>query len=228
MTKTFKPRLHVLPPAQQRLWAELGSVTSRFVLYGGTALALHVGHRASVDFDFFAHEDIDASTVYRSTPFLKTSTIIQQAPNTLTCLVERDGPVKVSFFGLPHLTMLRDPHQAVDTGLQVASLLDLAATKAVAVQNRLESKDYIDIDALITAGVDLPHALAAAKRAFGDAFAPTATIKALTYFAEGDLRTLPEALKQRLVDAVAAVDPLRLPSVKRTAGRKAQDRGDSR
>lgn len=228
MTKIFAPYLHVLPPAQQRLWVELSAVPTPFVLYGGTALALHLGHRVSVDFDFFAHQDIDPGAIYRNTPFLKGSTIIQQAPNTLTCLAERDGPVKVSFFGLPHLTMLRDPHLAADNGLKVASLLDLAATKAVAVQNRLEAKDYIDIDALIAAGVDLSHALAAAKRAFGDAYAPTATLKALTYFAEGNLRALPDALKRRLVDAVTAVDPLRLPSLKRTAGRKTQERGGNR
>jgi hypothetical protein len=228
MQKSLAVRLDVLPAAQQRLWHELGSVPDGFVLYGGTALALQLGHRMSVDFDFFAHHDIDPSAAYRQTPFLRGAVIIQQAPNTLTCVVERDGPVKVSFFGLSHLTMLRDPHVAKDNGLRIASLLDLAATKAVAVQNRLEAKDYIDIDTLLSAGVDLPHTLAAAKRAFGEAFAPIATLKALTYFAEGDLQHLPKAVKQRLVDAATAVDLQRLPSIKRTAERKAHVRASSK
>jgi hypothetical protein len=227
MPKPLAPCLDVLPPAQQRLWPELQGVSDAFVLYGGTALALQLGHRESVDFDFFAHQDIDPSTVYRQTPFLKGAAIIQSAPNTLTCLVERDGPVKVSFFGLSHLTLLRDPHTANDNALRIASLLDLAATKAVAVQNRLEAKDYIDIDALLSAGVDLPHALGAAKRAFGNAFAPTATLKALTYFAEGNLRTLPNPVKQRLIEAVMSVDPLRLPTVRRAAERRPNKRSST-
>ena len=46
----------------------------------------------------------------------------------------------------------RPPHVAKDNGLQVASLLDLAGTKASVVQLRSEAKDYVDIDALITLG----------------------------------------------------------------------------
>jgi hypothetical protein len=51
---TFEPRLDVLPPSQVALWPDLRAVRESFVLYGGTALALRLGHRASVDFDFFS------------------------------------------------------------------------------------------------------------------------------------------------------------------------------
>lgn len=55
MTHTFTPRLDVLPPAQQALWPRLRAAAGLgFVLYGGTAIALRLGHRASVDFDFFS------------------------------------------------------------------------------------------------------------------------------------------------------------------------------
>jgi hypothetical protein len=50
----FYPSLDVLTAAQLRLWSELSAVPEDFVLYGGTALALHLGHRTSVDFDFFS------------------------------------------------------------------------------------------------------------------------------------------------------------------------------
>ena len=66
MAKIFRPRLDILPPAQRRLWDELGSVPEHFVLYGGTALALHLGHRQSEDFDFFADRDIDPDLLYRT------------------------------------------------------------------------------------------------------------------------------------------------------------------
>ena len=50
----FYPRLDALGPAQRHLWSRLASTPSSFVLYGDTALALRLGHRASVDFDFFS------------------------------------------------------------------------------------------------------------------------------------------------------------------------------
>jgi hypothetical protein len=53
--KPFAPRLEILPPAQRKLWNELSETPREFVLYGGTALALHLGHRHSVDFDFFGN-----------------------------------------------------------------------------------------------------------------------------------------------------------------------------
>lgn len=219
MATRFHPRLDILPPAQRRLWDELGAVPAPLVLYGGTALALHFGHRRSEDFDFFADRDIDPGDIYRATPFLRDAQIIQQAPNTLTCLVDRGGPVRLSFFGLAHLARLCPPHVAEDTGLKIAALLDLAATKAAVVQQRAQAKDYIDIDALITQGrIALATQLAAARAAYGAQFAPTPTLKALTFFADGDLPALPEDLKHRLAAAAAAVDPLRLPSVEREAG----------
>ena len=57
---TFRPRLDVLPAAQRRLWPALADVPEPFVLYGGTALALRLAHRTSVDFDFFAADALDA------------------------------------------------------------------------------------------------------------------------------------------------------------------------
>jgi hypothetical protein len=40
----FEPKLSILPPPQRRLWDELAALPAHFVLYGGTALALHFGH----------------------------------------------------------------------------------------------------------------------------------------------------------------------------------------
>jgi hypothetical protein len=47
----FSPHLEILPAPQRALWNELSEVSREFVLYGGTALALHLAHRKSVDFD---------------------------------------------------------------------------------------------------------------------------------------------------------------------------------
>ncbi|MGH8276469.1 MAG: nucleotidyl transferase AbiEii/AbiGii toxin family protein, partial [Steroidobacteraceae bacterium] len=132
----FVPRLGTLPPAQIRLWPELAALSGDFVLYGGTALALHLGHRHSVDFDFFGSRAFDVQALETMIPFLKGAKIVQREANTLTAIVQRGDPVKVSFFGLPGLPRLRPPHVARDNGLQGASLLDLAGTKASVLQVR--------------------------------------------------------------------------------------------
>lgn len=212
MTNDFTPRLDILPPPQRRLWDELATVPAEFVLYGGTALALHLGHRESVDFDFFGNKPLDPVTLVPTVPFLAGAIVTQREPNTLSCTVDRGGVVKLSFFGVPSLPRLLPPHVASDIGLKVASLLDLAGTKASVVQMRAEAKDYLDIDALLTDGrIDLPTALAAGRAIYGAQFNPQSTLKALSYFEDGNLCRLPQTVKDRLAKAASAVDLDRLP-----------------
>ena len=145
MVKRINPKLDILPAPQRRLWDELHAVPEPFILYGGTAIALHLGHRQSEDFDFFADTDIDVAALYQSIPFLRGARIIQREPNTLDCIVDRDGPVKVSFLGVPNVRRIRAPYVAPDNGLRIADLLDLGGTKANVVQfnrNSFLSRDY--------------------------------------------------------------------------------------
>jgi Nucleotidyl transferase AbiEii toxin, Type IV TA system len=211
----FIPRLDILPPPQRRLWPELAAVPPEFVLYGGTAIALHLGHRQSVDFDFFGNRTFDPRGLISKLPFMADAEITQIEPSTLTGIVDRGGPAKLSFFGVPEIPRLAPPHEASDVGLKVASLIDLAGTKTSVVQVRAEARDYIDIDALLTAGIDLPTALAAGQAIYGRQFNPEITLKALSYFDDGNLRQLPEALKARLAQAARDVDLDRLPELKR-------------
>src|SRR3954454_568186 len=103
------PRLDILPAPQRRLWDELSDIPPAFVLYGGTALALRLGHRASEDFDFFSNRQLYPDDLERQIPFLAGTQRLQSSPNTLVSLVEREGPVKVSFFGGLTLKRVRDP-----------------------------------------------------------------------------------------------------------------------
>ncbi|HVJ52182.1 MAG TPA: nucleotidyl transferase AbiEii/AbiGii toxin family protein [Aliidongia sp.] len=214
MVDTFDPRLDILPAAQRRLWDELGQILPQFVLYGGTAVALHLGHRQSVDFDFFGGEDFEPAALTRTIPFMADAVITQQAPSTLSATLDRGGPVKVSFFGLPSIRPQMPPQIAPGTGLKVASLLDLAGMKAAVVQQRAEAKDYLDIDAILADGrIDLPLALAAASAIYGRQFNPQITLKALSFFADGDLPGLPGAVQQRLAEAARKVDLDSLPAL---------------
>jgi hypothetical protein len=210
----FSPHLEILPAPQRALWNELSEVSAEFVLYGGTALALHLAHRNSLDFDLFGSRALDLVRIEQGISFLKGANIIQRDKNTLSAIVDRGGPVKVSFFGVPNLPRLCAAAVAKDNGLGVASLLDLAGTKASVVQVRAEAKDYIDIDALMTTGnVDLPLALSAALRLYGSTFNPQITLKALSFFDDGDLPRLSEDIKLRLVAAAREVDLDHLPGI---------------
>lgn len=209
----FQPRLEILPAAQLCLWDELASVPSHFTLYGGTAIALHLGHPESVDFDFFSRLAFDPDRLLSGLSFLAGCDVIQRQPGALTARVDRNGPVQVSFFATPHLGFIEPPVLAPDNGLRIARLTDLAGMKADVVQKRAEAKDYIDIDALMSAGITLPQALAAAKALQGPSFNPAITLKALAFFGDGNLAGLPAALKRRLQDAIRTVDLNRLPQM---------------
>jgi hypothetical protein len=209
--------LDILPKPQRRLWDELGAVPPEFVLYGGTAVALHLGHRKSADFDFFGNRPFDPAKLTASIPFMGAATITQREPNTVSGIVDRGGPVMLSFFGVPRrLPRLASPHFAPDNGLQIAPLLDLAGTNVDVVQLRVEAKDYRDIDAILRDGrIDLSTALASAQALYGPQFNPQIALKALSFFDEGNLRRLAKATKDRLAKAAREVDFDCLPTIAR-------------
>ncbi len=94
---TFTPILDVLPDAQRALWPALAGIPEPFVLYGGTALALRLGHRSSVDFDFFSSESLDADALFELS-FVAGAEILQREPETLTVSTtwaDRPHPVKL-------------------------------------------------------------------------------------------------------------------------------------
>ncbi|MDE2943179.1 MAG: nucleotidyl transferase AbiEii/AbiGii toxin family protein [Gemmatimonadota bacterium] len=209
----LQPRLDALPRSQRLLWPELQSTPAGFVLYGGTGLALRLAHRESEDFDFFSSDRLDGESLLAEVPYLEDSEVVQRAENTLTCLVNRDGPVRVSFFGGLALGRVQDPERVTGPGLLVASLLDLAATKVQVVQSRASAKDYLDVDAVIRlGGIDLGQALGAATAVHGDRFNPVLTLKALTFFDDGDLSEVPAEVRDRLAAAVRGVNLEGLPS----------------
>ena len=202
----FTPKLEILPPAQRRLWEELKQTPREFVLYGGTALALRLGHRHSEDFDFFSNCSFAPETLRTRIPYLQSAEMSQFAANTLTAIVDRNGPVKVSFFGGLALNRVHDPDEAEDNKVQIASLLDVAATKLATIQQRAQARDYEDIVAIAIAGVSLAEAIGAATAVYGTTFNGALSLKALTYFADGDLPNLNPTTQTKLRDLAGQVN----------------------
>ena len=218
--ETLAPNFARLPPAQRQLWPELRpSVELGFVLYGGTAISLHLGHRRSVDFDFFhdralAQDEIRAAFAFA---FVRRATTLHESKNTLVVMVPGAGRgsgrggrdnVKVSFFGGMSFGRVGDPLLCDDGVIRVAPLDDLMAHKLKVILQRSEKKDYQDVAAMIRAGGQVDRGLAAARLFFGKAFQPAASLKALTYFKDGDLGRLSGADRSTLIEAAKAVRAL--------------------
>ena len=145
----MKPVFHhffsILSAGQQSIWRELRNIRDDFVLYGGTALALRLGHRRSVDFDLFTGHQLDIKKLVESLPFIRQSTVLQSELNTYTILYNAENSyVKVSFFGDIDFGRVGVPALTLDENLWVASLEDLLATKLKDLTQRVEVKDYFD------------------------------------------------------------------------------------
>ena len=215
---SLAPKLESLPAAQRKLWPELKQVPRHFVLYGGTALSLRLGHRQSVDFDFFSSQAFVPSELLKSLPFLAGAEIVQQSANTLNVTVRRGAEVKLQFLGGLGMGRVLDPDLTNDGVALVASLHDIAATKMKTVWDRVAAKDYLDIHALLLNGVPLAEALSAAQAVYGEQFNPMISLRALGDFSDGDLPTLPAEVKRVLSNAAGRTCVETLPVMSRLPG----------
>ena len=205
---TFTPTLDVLPEAQRALWPALGDLPDSLVLYGGTALALRLGRRSSVDFDFFSSETLDGDVLFEL-PCLAGAEVLQREPDTLTVSTRPAGssqPVKVSFFGGIDTGRVGDPQQTDDGIVLVASLLDLFGMKLKVLLQRVAARDYLDLAAILRAGVPLEDGLGAASALYGHRFPPMEAVKALAYFDEGEAAEVDPAIRRYLVEQAARWD----------------------
>jgi hypothetical protein len=177
----------------------LSVIPRSFVLYGGTALGLRLGHRVSVDFDFFTVSEFSVGELQSRFEFLSGGVATQDKRNKLAVSF-RAGPGKasVSFFGGLDLREVEAPDVASDIGIAVASLLDLLGTKLKVLQQRGSSKDYVDIDALVQHGLTLEQGLGAARAIYGERLDLSLSVRALSFFDDGDVTSLPNEARQRL------------------------------
>jgi hypothetical protein len=185
---SFKPHLDVLPQAQKDVWPTLGWTTaSRFVLYGGTAIALRCGHRASIDFDFFTDQPLNQSRILQELRKSRTAFHVVQDEKASLTVVTEPGDIRLSFFGGLGMGRVGVPTLTEDGVVLVASEIDLLGTKLKVIMQRAESKDYSDIAELLRGGSSLIQGLGAARSLYGSAFAPVECLRALTFFEDGDL-----------------------------------------
>ena len=170
MPQSFEPKTQILPKAQREIWPPLAPAPGlSFVLYGGTAVALYLGHT-----------------------FMRDAQTIQEDENTLVVISPmQSGPVKISFFGGVAIGRVNEPLRTNDAMLLVASLEDLLTTKLKAIMDRAEAKDYRDISAILSAGISLEKALGAFAKMYEKD--PGPPLRAMGFFKDGDLPSLPKS-----------------------------------
>lgn len=159
-------RDEVLTQSARALIPALGSFKD-FYLVGGTALALQVGHRRSVDFDLFSEKPLPEGLLAKVKRTCTPGAVVvtYSSPEQLNVLINN---VKATF--------LFFPYPVIDTlvlyqGLKLASVREIAAMKALAIGKRLSFKDYVGWYFMLKEKrVTLPDVIALAQKKFGGDF----------------------------------------------------------
>ncbi len=189
--KSFTPHLASPPPGQREFWPHLAPLQNQgFVLYGGTALTLRLGHRESKDFDLFANQPLHRDAVRHSIPQLTSAQTIQDESHTQVLrLPLKAGTSIISLFGNIRIGRVGEPEITEANVIPVASLIDIFAMKLKVILERAESKDYLDIAAILRSGERLERGVGAAIALYPDIQAKS-VLKALAFYDDGDLSTL--------------------------------------
>jgi hypothetical protein len=186
----------ILDDARRSLLAELGFLRSEaFYLAGGTALALQIGHRDSVDFDFFRERPIDDTSALFETLIaaLPTHALMktQEERNTLGILIDDHVQLSCMTFPYPLVGPL-----VPSPSLDLASIADIGCMKLNAITGRGAWKDYVDLY-FITNTVPLETLIEHLRTKMPD-LEPLLTLKSLIYFE--DLPEEPIIYKTEPVD----------------------------
>ncbi len=174
-----------------------------FTLVGGTALALYLGHRESLDLDLFAPGPFDAEQLRRHLAENYNFKSDFVGRHTLMGYVD---DVKVDF--ITHAYPALGESLVTDEGVRLISIRDIAAMKLSAIAgNGTRLKDFIDV-AFLSTRMSLSEMLSDYERKFADTTAMSA-LRSLTYFADID-HSVPvhvvagsykwEKLEKRLLD----------------------------
>ena len=192
-------KIETLPKIQRQLWKQLAGIKEvrPFYLAGGTAMALHLGHRESIDFDFFRSDSFNPTQLIQTLSKLGGIRIESESENTLVAFLSN---VKVSFFQYPY-PLIAPPHTCA--GISVADLKDIASMKIIAIAQRGVKKDFIDVHALLAAGWNFEAIFRCVDQKFTDQkYNKMHLLKSLTYFKDAEGDPNPKMLKPVSWEAV--------------------------
>lgn len=163
------------------------SFAAPFYLAGGTALALHLGHRLSFDLDFFRPDDFDSDILVAQLKPLGNLVVDQKSEFTFNGKL---NGVKVSFFRYPY--PLFKP-SVMYGAVKLAAIEDIACMKLDAISSRGTKRDFIDLFFICRHGYELQQLfLDFDKKYKGAKYNRGHLLKSLTYFADAEDEKLPE------------------------------------
>jgi len=195
----------ILIKEQTELLPLLEKFSKDFGLVGGTAIALHIGHRRSIDFDLFSYKEFkNYSILNKISRYLKIDRIIVNKLDELTIVV---SGVKITFFHYPH--KISYPKNVANF-IKIPDLLTLAAMKAFALGMRSKWKDYIDLYFIIKSNFTIGEIAKRTEKIFGSQFNEKLFRNQLAYFTDIDyteeidyltgFETADETIKQALTE----------------------------
>ncbi|MBI4993016.1 MAG: nucleotidyl transferase AbiEii/AbiGii toxin family protein [Candidatus Magasanikbacteria bacterium] len=174
-------RKEIFTHAQLKLLPTVKLFAKKFGLVGGTAIALHLGHRESIDFDLFRFEEFSNYSI-------KTKIAKHQAIDTI--LVNKKGEytflidgVKFTFFQFPYKINFSESFESV---LKLPDILTLAAMKAFALGRRAKWKDYVDLYFILKTKHTISEITAKGREIFGNEFNEKIFRVQLAYFVDID------------------------------------------
>lgn len=167
--------LEILSPEQKELLPIISQFKREYYLVGGTAIALHIGHRESIDFDLFKEKDIRKKVVFSKLKNIDYKVSFSDF-NQINML---SSGVKITFFSFPYNFPV---NSELEKFIKMPDLLTLAAMKAFALGRRAKWKDYVDLYFILKFHFSFEEISNKAKMIFKDEFIEKQFIAQLGYF----------------------------------------------
>lgn len=179
----------ILTDNQAQLLPLLKDFSRDYILVGGTAIALHIGHRYSIDFDLFTSKVIKRKSIknYLIEKKYPVNKLIKEENDQIHFIINN---VKITFFRYPFvLTDLIDFEETI----KIPTLINLAAMKVYALGGRANLpagkagwKDYVDLYFLLKNYFTLDKIIKKSEELFGEVFSGKLFREQLSYFEDID------------------------------------------
>ena len=167
--------LEILSNEQVQLLPILSQFKKEYYMVGGTAIALHIGHRESIDFDLFKKTNIRKKVIYEK---LKNVDYKVSFADYNQVNMSSNG-VKITFFSFPYQIPL---NSRLEDFLKMPDLLTLGAMKAFALGRRAKWKDYVDLYFILKEHFSFQEIATQATLLFGEQFSEKLFKMQLGYF----------------------------------------------
>jgi len=169
----------ILTAEQLELLPMVKSFGNDFGLVGGTAIALHLGHRRSIDFDLFSLQEIDNPAIRRKiSKFSKIDQVVRDEAGQFSLQIKG---VRFTFLTYPYPIIFSEDFENI---IRLPDLLTLAAMKAFALGRRAKWKDYIDLYFIASQQGGIKEICGKAREIFGNEFNEKLFRTQLAYFVD--------------------------------------------